>query len=57
MTIDNLFGPEKKRKPLRLKVIRPIYESLKITEAASDYLDKATPLSSSTLVSTLSIRT
>jgi DNA repair protein RadC len=48
MTIDNLFGPE--RKPLRLKVIRPIYESLKITEAASQYINKATPLSSSALV-------
>jgi DNA repair protein RadC len=48
MTIDNLFGPE--RKPLRLKVIRPIYESLKITEAASQYINKTTPLSSSTLV-------
>ena len=50
MTIDNLFGPEKKRKPLRLKVIRPIYESIKITEAASQYINKTTPLSSSTLV-------
>ncbi len=48
MTIDNLFGPE--RKPLRLKVIKAIYESIKISEAASQYLDKMTPLSSSTLV-------
>jgi DNA repair protein RadC len=48
MTIDNLFGPE--RKPLRLKVIRPIYESLNIGEAASQYINKMTPLSSSTLV-------
>jgi hypothetical protein len=29
MTIDNLFGPEgKKPRTLRLKVIKPIYESL-----------------------------
>lgn len=48
MTIDNLFGPE--RKPLRLKVIKPIYESIKISEAAAQYLDRTTPLSSSTLV-------
>ena len=41
MTIDNLFGPE--RKPLRLKVIKPIYEILKITEAASQYLNKRHP--------------
>jgi DNA repair protein RadC len=48
MTIDNLFGPE--RKPLRLRVIKPIYESIKISEAAALYIDEATPLSSSTLV-------
>ena len=53
MTIDNLFPSESKHKKprvLRLKVIRPIYESLKISEAAAQYLDKATPLSSSTNV-------
>ncbi len=48
MTIDNLFGPE--RKPLRLKVIKPIYESIKISEAAALYLEKTTPLSSSSVV-------
>ena len=48
MTIDNLSGPE--RRPLRLKVIKPIYESLKITEAASQYLNRKIPLSSSVLV-------
>lgn len=42
MTIETLFGPEgdhKKRGALRLKVIRPIYESLKVAEVAADYLD------------------
>lgn len=48
MTIDNLFGPE--RKPLRLKVIKPVYESIKISEAAALYLEKTTPLSSSITV-------
>jgi DNA repair protein RadC len=48
MTIDNLFGPEgKKPRTLRLKVIKPIYESLKITEAAAQYLNQKSPLSSS----------
>lgn len=44
MTIETLFGPvpaRKKPKPLRLKVIRPIYESLKVAEVAADYLDNA----------------
>jgi DNA repair protein RadC len=48
MTIDNLFGDE--QKTLRLKIIRPIYESLKITEPAALYLEKTTPLTSSDFV-------
>lgn len=55
MTIETLFGPEpvrKKAKSLRLKVIRPIYESLKVAEVAADYLDN-TPLSSAAQVATL----
>jgi DNA repair protein RadC len=56
MTIDTLFGPEmgrQKAKPLRLKVIRPIYESLKVGEVAAHYLDKSAPLSSSAHVAEL----
>ncbi len=56
MTIDNLFGPEKKRakgKALRLRVIRPVYESLKVGEVAAQYLDNAAPLSSSARVAEL----
>jgi len=45
MTRDTLFNPE--RNSLRLKVIWPIYESLRTNEAASESLDTATPLSSS----------
>lgn len=44
MTTETLFGPKpigKKGKTLRLKVIRPIYESLKVAEVAADYLDTA----------------
>ena len=38
MTIETLFGPEtvrKKATSLRLKVIRPIYESLKVADRKS----------------------
>ena len=51
MTIETLFGPVplgRKAKPLRLKVIRPVYESLKVAEIAADYLDN--PLSSASKV-------
>ena len=56
MTIDTLFGTpakNKKAKPLRLRVIKPIFESLKISEEAALYLDASEPLSSSDRVADL----
>ncbi len=49
MTIETLFGPvpaQRKAKTLRLKVIRPVYESLKVAEVAADYLDNVSLFSS-----------
>ena len=56
MTIDTLFGTpakNKKAKPLRLRVIRPVFESIKISEEAALYLDATEPLSSSASVAGL----
>lgn len=58
MTVDALFGPapkrgKKKSKPLRLRVIRPIYETLQVGEEATRYLDPETPLTSSASVAAL----
>jgi DNA repair protein RadC len=56
MTIDILFGKQAKRKkakPLRLKVIKPVFETLKISEEAALYLDSNEPLSSSASVAGL----
>jgi DNA repair protein RadC len=52
MTIETLFGPvpaRRKARALRLKVIRPVYETLKVAEVAADYLDDA-PLTSASQV-------
>jgi DNA repair protein RadC len=56
MTIDTLFGTQaknKKAKPLRLRVIKPVFESIKISEEAALYLDANEPLSSSKHVADL----
>jgi DNA repair protein RadC len=53
MTLDTLFGPEKvgeKYPPLRMKVIRPLYESLEISEAAQEYLRQYESLTNSARV-------
>ena len=52
MTISTLFGPRTRKKCLRLKTIRPVYESLKVAEVATPYF-KSTPLSSSHCVAEL----
>lgn len=40
---DTLFGPElvtRRRRPLRLKVIRPVYETIQVKELPAGYLDE-----------------
>lgn len=40
-TVDTLFGPwPTKRKRLRFKVIRPVYETLKVSEMSQEYADR-----------------
>lgn len=56
MTVETLFGPvltAKKAKPLRLKVIKPIFQRLKVSEAASEYFSDDLVLNSAEKVSTL----
>ncbi len=55
MTIETLFGPEavrSKTKSIRLRVIRLVFESLKVAEVIADYLD-TNPLSSAAKVADL----
>lgn len=43
MTIDTLFGPEPPRtkpKSLRLRIIHPVFQTMKVAEVAADYLDQ-----------------
>ena len=50
MTIEALFGSEavnKKRKTLRLRVITPVFTSLRVGDAAAEYLAESKILSSS----------
>lgn len=42
--IETLFGPRavtRRRRPLRLKIIRPVFETLKVKELPEDYVDEA----------------
>lgn len=53
MTIDTLFGPipsSKRQRSLRLKIIRPVYESLKINDMAAAYLEGPPSFSTATQV-------
>lgn len=52
MTIDTLFGTKPGRRPrsLRLKVIRPVYETLAIGDTAAAYLSPLQPFSSAAQV-------
>lgn len=49
MTIQTLFGEEDSNQPcsIRMKVIRPVWETLTINEVASEYIDGSIRFSSS----------
>lgn len=56
MTIESLFPPEprrKKVKSLRLKVIHPVYQTMKVAEMAADYLDHHSLTSAATVAELL----
>ena len=52
MTIQTLFGEtdDKQTRSIRMKVIRPVWETLTIHEVASGYIGRRTPFTSSTEV-------